>query len=174
MRASLVAAILLCGRTVLACSCINVTPEPPDAARRALVASDAVMTGEVVEIAIAPRWWRVGTSAPATDLLSDGSRNARITIEVDKSWKGVTKQRVTIYTPFDCCMCGYNFMVGARYLIYGYWNANVGAYMTNSCTRTSTAERAEADLKQLGAPKYDFESPRMERQVKGLLPPPKQ
>lgn len=161
----LLAVLTFANPHVLACSCVSTADALAD-----LNSADAVFTGEVTALTIAPRWWRVAKVQPPSDLVTPlerdhSARVERVTIAVDRSWKGVTREEVTVYTMFDCCMCGFGFQVGERYLIYARWQEGRGAYFVSSCSRSKTADSAESEFTVLGQAKYDFESGRAQKQV---------
>ena len=98
--------------------------------------SQAVFVGEVTEI-IAPK-----TAS------GEEAWTAEVRFKVLQTWKGITTETVSVFTANRCCICGYKFEVGERYLIYAYSSdKNLG---TNFCTRTKTLSEANADLKVLG------------------------
>ena len=172
MRSFLAAifAIAFGGPRLLGCSCVQAGDPVAE-----LHSHDAVFTGEVTAVVVAPSWWRVGQVAPPADLVEeltpgDSARVARVTIAVDRSWKGITREEVTVYTMFDCCMCGFAFQVGQRYLVYAAWSKQRGAFFVSACSRTKAADSAAAETPQLGEAKYDFQAARKQRQIQQLFP----
>ena len=98
--------------------------------------SQAVFVGEVTEI-IAPKT----TSG-------EEAWTAEVRFKVLQTWKGITTETVKVFTANRCCICGYEFAVGERYLVYAYSsNKDLG---TSFCTRTKTLSEASKDLKVLG------------------------
>lgn len=98
--------------------------------------SQAVFSGEVAEI-IAPK-----------TISGEEAWTAEIRFKVLQTWKGVTTQTVSVFTANRCCICGYKFAVGERYLVYAY--SSDKALGTNFCTHTKTLSEADVDLKVLG------------------------
>ncbi len=118
---------------VVACSCG--TPPPP---KVALSKSDAVFTGKVVAIE--------GSATRAY--------YAKVTLAVDRAWKGAVNRQTTIVTPVSDGMCRYPFKVGESYLVYAGLagvTEDPSLLATNLCTRTRPAAHASGDLKALGA-----------------------
>lgn len=109
----------------LACSCI-VTPD----AQVARDGSDAVFSGTVTGIA------RTG-------------RMLKVTIQVDRAWKGVQCGEVTLETAADGATCGFGFEEGKSYLVYA---AEENGLTTNLCTRTRSIDQADEDVGALGEP----------------------
>jgi hypothetical protein len=98
--------------------------------------SQAVFVGEVTEI-IAPK-----TAS------GEEAWTAEVRFKVLQTWKGVTTETVSIFTANRCCICGYKFSVGERYLVYAYSSNKDLA--TSFCTRIKLFSEADADLKVLG------------------------
>ena len=105
---------------VQACSCLS--PRTPWEAR---TRADAVFSGTVLDI-------------QRRDV------SLRVTFELDKAWKGISKQQVTIQTRASSASCGYSFETGERYLVYAQSDEN--AYRTHLCTRTVRLEDAQPDM----------------------------
>ena len=76
----------------------------------------------------------------------------RVTVEVLRVWKGALGARAEVYTPRECCICGFEFADGGEYLIYAYASGRRpdGRLRTFLCTRTRAIARAAADLEALG------------------------
>ena len=146
---------------VLACSCAE-NPPPKEALAEAI----AVFSGEVIAIEIAPLYWQGDAKPPAEDLLTrlpagEGVREQRVTVSVSKVWKGEhISQRQILYTSYDCCMCGFGFVVGQEYLIYTYGNEK--RLSTSFCSRTARLQPKPVDLSELPPPIRDFEAARLE------------
>jgi hypothetical protein len=76
-----------------------------------------------------------------------------VTLEVEKSWKGVSEDRIVVrgYRPEPSC--GIEFREGERYLVYARDNGEEDVPLeTNFCDPTKPLARAEADLAALGPP----------------------
>lgn len=68
---------------------------------------------------------------------------------MEKAWKGITQESVTVSTSSNSGLCGYNFKMGESYLVYTY-----GEYSTSICSRTRQASGADEDLLALGEPSF--------------------
>lgn len=69
------------------------------------------------------------------------------TIEVSKIWKGKLNKLQEVRTNFGPSDCGFDFMVGSNYLVYGYSpDSNVYTY---DCTRTEVSFKAAQDIDSL-------------------------
>ena len=113
-----------------ACSCM-VTPEPlKKQIQNAFTGANAIFSGEVVEI-----------KESATD-----NYGVLVKFRVSKSWKGESTQEITIRTAKDSAMCGYNFEVGGKYLVYA--DGLKDNLSTTNCSRTSTFN-PKGDVKYL-------------------------
>lgn len=103
--------------------------------------SKAVFSGEVTEIIF--KQTIPGEPAPV----------AEVRFKVLQSWKGVGTNSVTVLTANICCICGYSFKVGERYLVYAYGSNEDESFWTNICTRTKYLSEASKDLQSLGKAK---------------------
>jgi hypothetical protein len=112
--------VLASAKSSYACSCIASPAPVKEQIRGAFSYADAVFSGEVVEIKESP--------AEKDTLL--------VKFKVAKSWKGNDQPELTIKTARDSAMCGYNFMVGQKYLVYASGAGD--ALSTNNCSRTTT------------------------------------
>lgn len=124
----------------LACSC---NLPPIGKTERQLIElerkkSKAVFVGKVLEI-IAP-------NTPS----GEPARVAEVKFKVQKLWKGSVAAEVSVFTANVCCICGYKFRVGGRYLVYAHGPDKLS---TDICTRTRKAVDAEIDLRVLGKAK---------------------
>jgi hypothetical protein len=68
---------------------------------------------------------------------------------VEKLWKGVLPEEISIVTGRGNGDCGYRFEVGGSYLVYAY-GSDESSLSTNICQRTAKLSVAQADLKVLG------------------------
>lgn len=110
----------------LACMCGNLgTPST------ALSQASAVFSGEVQTI----------------DPDSAEYSKYAVTFAVDKIWKGISDDTVTISTGRGGGDCGYHFIVGEQYLVYASGDTQLN---TSSCSRTALLAKAEEDLTALG------------------------
>ena len=75
----------------------------------------------------------------------------QFTFEVTRTWKGTAnKKQITVETGVGGGDCGYQFMIGASYILY--CNGADGILRTGICTRTCSTDferRAETEMKEL-------------------------
>jgi len=71
-----------------------------------------------------------------------------IAFHVERSWKGVSGEAVTIFTALESAACGYTFEADEKYLVYAY--ENEGSLYTTICNRTALLADAQGDLNVLG------------------------
>lgn len=111
--------IIVTASDVFACSCF--VPEGIPIAKQvkdAYTKSSSVFVGQVVEVIKKPD-------------------NNLIKFRVEKSWNNKFQKEVTVSTPSNSAMCGYEFQVGKKYLVYASGeNGNLSTYL---CTRTAPA-----------------------------------
>jgi hypothetical protein len=129
------------------CRCVAQRPAPSPARVRA----DAVFSGRVVGLVDQP--------VPLVDTTSlDSTRSAylgwalerfRITIEVERVWKGEIGTRVEAFTGSRSGVCGFAFEAGKEYLVYAR-RTPTGDWYTSICTRTRLTAEAELDFAALG------------------------
>lgn len=145
LLAIMVSATLVQAKPVWACSCVF-PPTPADAFRQ----WEAVFQGTVVGYADS-------RPLPLVDQFRDwlglpnvynyGSR--MFSIEVIRSWKGVTTTRADVRTGSGGADCGYEFVLGLEYVVYASYTAD-GDWGTSICTRTNPTASAVDDLTYLG------------------------
>ena len=118
-----------------ACSCMRLTPA------EGLSSSQAVFTGEVV-------------SVEKNETTKFGGLEA--TLRVEDVWKGDIGAQVVVHTAASSAACGYNFVVGTKYLVYAYTD-ETDPMRVSLCSRTAPVENAKEDLDSLGKPakRYD-------------------
>lgn len=104
-----------------ACSCMINDKPLKTQVKKAYKDSTAIFSGEVVEI-----------TGPAAD-----EYFVTVKFRVEASWKGETDTEVTITTASQGSMCGYQFEVGKKYIVYTY--GQIDELSTNNCTRTTFA-----------------------------------
>ncbi len=107
-----------------ACSCMGVSTQ------RALSSSDAVFSGEVVDL-------QKGTLAG----------NDPATLQVSEAWKGTDQRTLEVRTPSQGSACGYNFKEGQEYLVFAYGKQDL---RVDACGHTTQLSKADADLAFLG------------------------
>jgi|GEM_PF-2556305 len=116
--------------SAFACSCVTRT------LTEEFNGSSAVFAGEVVDIA---------NTSSGHDPSGHGYK---VTFEVDRSWKGISGERASVYTGMGGGDCGYSFKIGEKYLVYTYNPAEIQA--TGICNRTQILAEADEDLAALG------------------------
>lgn len=128
-----VALIFLAGIEAAACTC-DVPPKRPlkQSVNLARKDSRAVFSGRVLKI-------------------DEAGYPLRVTIRVNKSWKGVLPAEVVLLTGNGLGDCGYPFEAGHNYLVYAY-GPDVDHLGTNICQRTAPLSAGGKDLKILGRP----------------------
>lgn len=114
------------------CSCI-----PPRDVLSTFRTADAVFTGRVVRA--------------RNVTLDNGRQMRRVTLRVDRAWKGVGSRTVVVITGSGGGDCGFPFRRRQSYLVYAHrWNdGQLGAGL---CGRTAELARAAGDLRALGPP----------------------
>lgn len=124
-----------------ACTCL-----PSKGVAQEVELSSAVFSGKVIEIK------RHGRAA---ELFGQ----VEVVFEVEKSWKGVDKRIVSVFTSSGSASCGYGFTKGRTYLVYTGGSPQ-GRLSTSICSRTKRLNKAREDLRVLGAGKEVVEAER--------------
>jgi hypothetical protein len=77
-----------------------------------------------------------------------------VTLRVDRAWKGVDAETVTVVTGWGGGDCGFPFELREPYLVYATrWAGQPAAPLaTGICGRTALLRRAADDLRELGEP----------------------
>ena len=130
--------------SVLACTC-GYTPSVAQAKREA----DIVFLGEAADSK-----YQKGAVFPNG---KDAGEELTIRFEVERWWKGGNAADVVLFTEqyqsadysISVSTCAFQFDVGERYVVYAR-RAEDGKLRATYCSRTSKAEKAKEDLKQLG------------------------
>jgi Tissue inhibitor of metalloproteinase len=112
-----------------ACSCA------PFSIQRAISSSDAVFSGEVVDL-------QTGTSASRIFGPSDTA-----TLRVSEAWKGTDQSTLEVSTPSQGSACGYPFEEGQEYLVYAYGKQDL---KVDACGATAVLSEAGEELAVLG------------------------
>jgi len=143
-----------------ACSCGDSSPE------------DAIFSGQVIRmvdnqytiVAVLNRLINAIGIKPSSFYIDGNVYGYSVFFRVDKSWKGVTKTMVEVYTGYGVFEsstggimpdCGYPFVVGQTYLVYASMYANhldeePNNYAVNSmCAHTVEISGATEDLMYL-------------------------
>jgi hypothetical protein len=120
--------------------CANVYPCSCEfwSARKKLRKAKVVFVGEVIE----------------TTCQDASCHDNKITFKVEKYWKGVIEQQVTVSSaPPVCCTCGLKVNKGDNVLVYAYRTDN-GELETSLCSSIRISnEFADKELKELGKAK---------------------
>jgi hypothetical protein len=104
---------------IFACSCFQPEGVPIEKqVREAFDKSASVFVGQVVDV----------TKKPVSNLIK---------FRVEKSWNNKSQKEITVSTPGNSAMCGYEFQVGKKYLVYA--SGETGRLSTYLCTRTAPA-----------------------------------
>ena len=71
--------------------------------------------------------------------------------EVSEVWKGTVHEDMYITTPPTGGSCGFTFVEGEQYIVYGHdSNYDDGGYTVGICSRTALLDLAQADLDAFG------------------------
>jgi hypothetical protein len=118
--------------SVLGCSCE--TPSQRNAFRKARI----VFLGKVVQVKVASTHTERTLDYPYA-----------VTFQVERSWKGVHSDTITILAraPFLPCE-GFTFHEGDRYLVYAYGD---DLLVPVSCTQTKLADSAAGNMRKLNS-----------------------
>jgi hypothetical protein len=120
---------------------------PKERAEEALADSNAVFSGEVVDLEKAPPDTEMVEGTMLT-VMGGGGREATVTLRVSEVWKGPQQQTVRFTTPVaDGISCAHPFKEGREYLVY----ANGGQDLrVGGCSETKSLPEADVDLALLG------------------------
>lgn len=128
---ALVGLLLVSPRPAHACSCIV-----PGSPQEEMARASAVLAGRVLQI---------DTAAGAVLSTADP---IRVTMQVEKVWKGSADATQVLVTSRDSASCGYSFVEGEEYLVYA--SVQDGALQVSLCSRTAPLANAGEDLTALG------------------------
>lgn len=107
---------LISAEKSFACSCLVSDKPIKTQVKEAFNGAAAVFAGEAVEVT----------------KVEDGFL---VKFKVEKSWKGKFSREIKITTNADSAMCGYNFEVGKKYLVYADGSTDkLAVYL---CSRTT-------------------------------------
>ncbi|WP_181347609.1 hypothetical protein [Thalassobacillus sp. CUG 92003] len=135
---------------VSACSCT----EPPPA-QTAYKTNDAVFSGKIVKI----------EKEDSSGGLQSSLDPVKVLVEVDETWKNASESQQIVATAESSASCGFPFEEGEEYLIYA--NEHDGELKTDLCSRTTSLDSAEGDMRILG----DGERPDEEVNLEDSLGP---
>lgn len=113
------------------CSCVGPRDVPSSVA-----SADAVFTGRVVRV---------------RNVTHGGRQLRRVTLRVDRAWKGVDSRTVVVITGSGGGDCGFPFRRRESYLVFAGERTD-GLLGTGLCGRTAELSRAAADIRDLGPP----------------------
>jgi len=126
--------LLLLEDDASACTCL-----PSKGVAQEVEISSAVFSGKVIEI-------------KRHDRTEDPLGQVEVVFEVNKSWKGVDKRSISVFTGSNSASCGYGFKKGLTYLVYTGGSPQ-GQLSTSICSRTKRLNKAREDLRILGVGK---------------------
>jgi len=133
--------IIISARDVFACPCTPIKsdangnfPTQAQEVKKAFDESNAIFSGVVTKIVNARH--------------GNYTNRFVITFRIDKSWKGITKRKIKIFTGLGGGDCGYPFKIGKRYLVYAYDEGD-NELGTNICAKTTRLTKTTEDLKIL-------------------------
>lgn len=135
--------IILSGYT-FPCSCTPPKPPADEYAQR-----KAVFIGTVRSIEV--------------DSTRGSLSSIRVTLEIIKTWKGVSGSSAVIYTADNSAACGYSFIKDSAYLVYA---DRLDTLVTGTCTRTKKHSQAAEDLAYLNQIVIQRVTDRAEENVK--------
>jgi Carboxypeptidase regulatory-like domain len=138
--------ILLLSNNAYGCSCMG-GETPCQAVGRA----SAVFVGTVTRVRTAPQ------PQPRNQQELDKLRGEEIdwtprtfAFSVDVAFLGLDGTEVEVATGRNGADCGYDFVIGKRYLVYAYRSTQGNRLATGICSRTKPYEKADEDIKFLG------------------------
>ena len=122
---------------LLACKCAQ-----PGTPSEELEESSAVFAGRVVSVRHS--YDPDAASATPEDYTTVG-------FEVSAVWKGAVHEDMRITTPPTGGSCGFAFVEGEEYIVYGYDSPYAeGGYTAGICSRTALLGQVQADTDALG------------------------
>ena len=149
------AAILVVLMFTLACELVACTNPPGWRIEDDIERADAIFIGEVERIELTRDWARDPSQGGGIVLKEHGliyTPAITATFAVDKAWKGVERDIVTVSTGFTSC--GADFRIARRYLVYAFKDES-GNFATGSLSMKPLSDKLE-DLPLLGPPVTDF------------------
>ena len=120
----LILAAVFLGTEIMACKCAPPPPPVPS-----LKKCHAVFLGQVVSLKQHREYGKL------------------VTFKVQDSWKGKRGDTIVVRTGNGGGDCGYSFVKGKNYLVYGY--NSKGTLWASICSRTRPLDRAAPDIKEL-------------------------
>ena len=120
---------------------------PKERAGKAIAGSDAVFSGEVVELEKAPPDTQMVEGTMIT-ITGGGGRETTATLRASEVWKGPKQQTVRFTTPVaDGISCAHPFKEGREYPVYANGDQDL---RVGGCSETKTLSDADVDLALLG------------------------
>jgi|SRR5688500_135001 len=138
LLAGIVALFSIGGRNVYACSCYVPSASEIESmsdaefSRRFLALDGATFIGRVVKKSRA---------------MSSSGGSWKVTFEVERYWNGGSK-RVTVYTATNGAVCGVDYKVGERHLVFA--SRHKGNLQSSLCAHLGATQNKAALLKRLG------------------------
>ena len=124
---------------VYACKCV--VPGTPS---EELEKFSAVFAGRVVSV-------QHSFDPDAGSVVREAEDRTTVGFEVSAVWKGTVHEDMYITTPPTGGSCGFTFVEGEEYIVYGYdSNYDDGGYTVGICSRTALLWQAQADLEAFG------------------------
>lgn len=136
-------------RGAYACSCA-----PPPEPRVALESATSVFSGMAVDV---------------KEESSPGITRRAVTFDVISSWKGASQAQLVVYTAMDSAMCGVDFEVGKRYLVYT--SGDEANPNTGLCDRTKLLTVSGEDIAKLGPGKQPVANPAVQPTAQSITQP---
>ncbi len=124
---------------VQACSCVE-----PGTPSEELEKFSAVFAGRVVSV-------QHSFDPDAGSVVREAEDRTTVGFEVSAVWKGTVHEDMYITTPPTGGSCGFTFVEGEEYIVYGHdSNYDDGGYTVGICSRTALLGLAQADLDAFG------------------------
>ena len=124
---------------VHACSCVQ-----PGTPTEELEKFSAVFAGRVVSV-------QHSFDPDTRSVVREAEDRTTVGFEVSAVWKGTVHEDMYISTPPTGGSCGFTFIEGEEYIVYGYDSSyDDGGYTVGICSRTALLHLAQADLDAFG------------------------
>lgn len=122
--------LLLAASSAWACKCAFPTVEED------FLNSDVVFSGKVLRIDSVEDERRIKRDE------HDYLQTVEVELELNETWKGTVETKVTVLTELQHTLCGYDFSVGERYVVFararksggGAGSSDIEALYTNLCS----------------------------------------
>lgn len=113
--------------------------------------SSDVVLAQVIEL-LGPHMVPAGRDPTGQETFTHS--NVVVRLRLLAAWKGARTDTLSLMTESGGGDCGYEFILGGVYLIYGQRDPGGGIH-TSICSRTAPIERAREDSLALGPPPFD-------------------